>query len=486
MWHEIPRPSLSTECETRTEAAESGSKWFPHNKGGLYRKWYGNLEYVVDWRNDGENIKRDKAIKFKDGAITENNSKCWNQELYFKQGVSWTDVGSDRFGARLQPSGCVFDIASPTAFSQSPLLVLGIVNSVVASQILNALNPTLHFNSGNVADIAIPFQSLDLQRCVIEENVAQMVSIAKVDWNTCKTAWDFQFIPMVHHKAGLLHQSLQAAASEYNERFRLMKRLEEANNRLIIEAYGLQDNLSPEVSEDQITLHSFDREEDIKRLLSYAIGCMMGRYSLDKPGLIYAHSGNIGFDPGQYKTFPADEDGIVPLLETDWGITDDASTRLVEFIGVAWPREHLEENLKFIADSLGPAKDERPRDTIRRYLATGFYKHHLPMYKGRPIYWLFSSGKQRAFQALVYLHRYNEGTLARMRTEYVIPLLGKIAARIEQLEGDKTGATSTSHRKKLEKEQDAAQEAADRTASLRRETAPTMPTCGSSSTSMTA
>ena len=148
------------------------------------------------------------------------------------------------------------------------------------------------------------------------------------------------------------------------------------------------------------------------------------------------------------------DDGIIPLLEADWGIRDDAANRIVEFIGVAWPKEHLEENLKFIADSLGPTKDEQPRDTIRRYLATGFYKDHLRWYKRRPIYWLFSSGKQRAFQCLVYLHRYHEGTLARMRTEYVIPLLGKIAARIEQLEGDKTRATSTSHRRKLQKEQD--------------------------------
>ena len=233
-----------------------------------------------------------------------------------------------------------------------------------------------------------------------------------------------------------------------------MKELEEENNRLFIEAYGLQDELSPEVPDDQITLYRPDREEDIKRLLSYAIGCMMGRYSLDKPGLIYAHGGNQGFDPSQYKTFRADDDGIVPLLETDWGIRDDATNRFVEFIGVAWPKEHLEENLKFIADSLGPTSDEQPRDTIRRYLATGFYKHHLSTYKRRPIYWLFSSGKQRAFQCLVYLHRYHEGTLSRMRTEYVIPLQGKIASRIEQLEGDKAKATSTSHRKKLQKEQD--------------------------------
>ena len=229
--------------------------------------------------------------------------------------------------------------------------------------------------------------------------------------------------------------------------------LEEENNRHFIDAYGLQDELSPEVPEDQITLYRPNREEDIKRLISYAIGCMMGRYSLDKPGLIYAHSGNKGFDPSQYQTFPADDDGIIPMMETDW-FPDDASNRLVEFISVAWPKEHLEENLTFIADSLGPNRNEQPRDTIRRYLATGFYKHHLSMYKRRPIYWLFSSGKQRAFQCLVYLHRYHEGTLSRMRTEYVIPLQGKIASRLDQLADDIAAASSTAHRKRLEKERD--------------------------------
>jgi type II restriction/modification system DNA methylase subunit YeeA len=261
--------------------------------------------------------------------------------------------------------------------------------------------------------------------------------------------------------------------------------LEQENNRLFIKAYGLQDELSPEVSDDEITLYRPDREEDIKRLISYAIGCMMGRYSLDKPGLIYAHSGNQGFwqiyhetherhekdKDGNFSrnsciswsTYPPDNDGIIPLLDTDWGIRDDATHRLVEFIGVAWPttkdtkntkNELLEENLKFIADSLSPNNGEQPRDTIRRYFATGFYKHHLSMYKRRPIYWLFSSGKLRAFQCLVYLHRYHESTLARMRTEYVIPLQGQIAARIEQLEGDINAASSTAHRKKLEKERD--------------------------------
>jgi type II restriction/modification system DNA methylase subunit YeeA len=232
------------------------------------------------------------------------------------------------------------------------------------------------------------------------------------------------------------------------------KRLEEENNGIVIAACGLEGEVEASIDDEQITLYLPNEQEDIKRLLSYAIGCMVGRYSLDEPGLIYAHGGNQGFDPSQYETFHADDDGIILLLDTDWGIRDDAAHRIVEFVGVAWPKKHLEENLKFIADSLGPTNGAQPRDTIRRYLATGFYKHHLSMYKKRPIYWLFSSGKQRAFQCLVYLHRYHEGTLARMRTEYVIPLQGQIAARIEQLERDKAKATSTSHRNRIQKEQD--------------------------------
>ena len=189
----------------------------------------------------------------------------------------------------------------------------------------------------------------------------------------------------------------------------------------------------------------------MQELVSYAIGCMMGRYSLDEPGLIYAHSGNVGFDPSHYTTFPADPDGILPITDTEW-FDDDITHRLVEFISVAWDASHLEDNLTFLADNLSPKKNESSRETLRRYLCDSFFKDHLQTYKKRPIYWLFSSGKQKAFQCLVYLHRYNEGTLSRMRSEYVIPLQGKMAARLEQLQGDIQVATSTAHQKALEKE----------------------------------
>ena len=207
---------------------------------------------------------------------------------------------------------------------------------------------------------------------------------------------------------------------------------------------------SPKCSEDQITLARADREKDSQRLVSYTIGCIMGRYSLDEPGLIYAHAGNVGFEATRYKTFPADPDGIVPLTEELW-FEDDAANRVREFLLAVWGSETLDENMAWLAESLGQKGNETPDETIRRYLSSSFFKDHLQTYKRRPIYWLFSSGKQGAFQALVYLHRYNESTLARMRAEYVVPLTGKIQSRIEMLEKDAESA-STAARNKLNKE----------------------------------
>jgi type II restriction/modification system DNA methylase subunit YeeA len=195
------------------------------------------------------------------------------------------------------------------------------------------------------------------------------------------------------------------------------------------------------------------REDTMQELVSYAVGCAMGRYSLDEPGLIYAHKGNVGFDPSRYETFPADGDGIIPITDADW-FDDDAAHRIVEFVSVAWDKAHLEENLRFLAGNLSPKKDESSRETIRRYLCDRFFKDHLQTYKNRPIYWCFTSGRQKAFQCLVYLHRYNEGTLARMRMEYVVPLQSKMAARIDRLGDDIQAASTGAQAKRLQKERD--------------------------------
>ena len=264
-----------------------------------------------------------------------------------------------------------------------------------------------------------------------------------------------------------LESSYNAWIAKNRDTIAGMKQLEEENNRLFIDAYRLADELTPDVPIEQITLtvnpayryggklteeeqwNRF-RQDTMAELVSYAIGCILGRYSLDAPGLIYAGSGNVGFDPSNYTTFPADPDGIVPLTDDEW-FDDDVCHRLIEFMSVAWDKAHLEDNLAFLADNLSPKKNESSRETLRRYLCDSFFKNHLQTYKKRPIYWLFSSGKQKAFQCLVYLHRYNEGTLARMRTEYVIPLQGMMASRVRRLEGDIAAAASTAHRRRLEK-----------------------------------
>jgi hypothetical protein len=444
MWHEIDIASASFDSDTREAASATGKKWFPCNKGGEFLRWFGNNTHVVNWQSDG--------------AELQSSGACYprSKEWYFKPCITWTAVSSSFFAYRYCDAGFIpitggSSIYAHDADSLKHLTLFLMSNT--SEYLLESKSASINIEAGDIGSLPVlPLPQAASAACT--EIFPSAISIARADWNSFERSWDFATLPVLQHKDYTLRLSQEAADAECRIRFARMRKLEEENNRQFIDAYDLQDELTPDVPDDQITLYRPDRKNDSQRLVSYAIGCMMGRYSLDKPGLIYAHSGNQGFDASQYKTFRADDDGIVPLLETDWGIRDDATSRFVEFIGVAWPKQHLEENLKFVAASLGTTAGEQSRDTIRRYLATGFYKHHLQMYKKRPIYWLFSSGKLRAFQCLVYLHRYNEGTLARMRTEYVIPLQGLIASRIEQLEGDKLKATSTSHRKKLQKEQD--------------------------------
>ena len=328
------------------------------------------------------------------------------------------------------------------------------------------LAPTLDFKLGHVLN-------LPLKRELIEpasDRVAKSAELSIKDWNAYERSWDFQSLPLLTASSDptpTLESSYTAWITQNKDTIAEMKRLEEQNNRLFIDAYGLADELTPDVAIEQITLTvnpayryggKLDeeqqwtrfRQDTLKELLSYAIGCMMGRYSLDAPGLIYAHSGNEGFDPSQYTTFPTDDDGIIPLTDIE-RFENDAPHRIFKFISVAWDADHLEDNLTFLASNLAPRKDETSRQTIRRYLCDTFFKDHLKAYNKRPIYWLFSSGKQKAFQCLVYLHRYNEGTLARMCTEYVAPLLGKYDAYTEPVEQQIESAHSTADANRYKK-----------------------------------
>jgi hypothetical protein len=466
------------------------ARWILTDKAGDYRRWYMGCSYLMDWERDGYRIKN---YRNDDGSL---RSRPQNTQYLFKEGVSWGKIGSGIPSFRWRPKGFGFNDAAPTLFGENVYKSLGPLNSVVIRKALTIRGSTLNITTGVVEELPILTTDNDLsERDQVIVGLA--IEIATQDWNSFETSWDFTLFPPI--APGIYQPNLSATfiglRELWNQTTWKMQELEEENNRIFIEAYCLQDELTPDVPLSEITLtcnphyrygpgkseeelEELLRADTMKELVSYAVGCMMGRYSLDAPGLIYAHSGNDQFweiyhqkhnqplpshpqnhscnscnSCNSWLSFSPDGDGIIPITDTDW-FPDDAANRFIQFISVAWPKEHLEENLQFIADSLYPNRGESPRETIRRYMAAGFFKHHLKMYKKRPIYWLFTSGKFRAFQCLVYLHRYNEGTLSRMRTEYVIPLQGKFAARIEQLAGDMDAATSTAHRKKLERERD--------------------------------
>lgn len=433
------------EIDTNKISFFKGSKWYPLAKGGIFRKWYGNHEYLVNWENDGYEIKH---FVDEEGKL---RSRPQNIGFYFKEGVTWNDISNSHFNARYVPENFIFSDSGPMIYGGDIDLELSMLNSKVNSLILSFLCPTMHFEVGSIALIPL---ITDLAANNYRFTSQKAVSIARQDWDAFETSWDFQQFPMLNSiKAPTVEQSFLNWQEHCSTQIKRMQELETENNRLFIDAYGLQDEMSPEVPQEQITLARANREQDIERLISYAVGCMMGRYSLDVPGLVYAQSNNEGFDASKYKTFAADEDAIIPVMDTDW-FPDDATNRFIEFIRVAWSDSTLEENLKYVAESLSPKQGETSRETIRRYFSNQFYKDHIQTYKKRPIYWLFSSGKQKAFECLVYLHRYNESTLSRMRNEYVIPLQSKLAGRIGYIDKERESATSSASRNKLQKELD--------------------------------
>lgn len=447
-WHEIDISKVGFGVKSNAESISTGKKWFPCNKGGDFRKWYGNNDTLLNWENDGFEVK-----SLKDEETGRIRSHNYNGDFGFKESITWSALSSSKLGVRYSPPGFMFVTPGSSAFIKSNKTEASVVQALLctnaAEYFLRLVSATMNIEVGNI--LKIPFVDVGASVTPIANSA---IEIAKNDWDSFETSWDFKHFPITEPsspKAGI-SESWDAWLLCCSSRINLMKQIEEKNNKIFNLAYGLQDELSSEVSEDQITLARADREKDMQRLISYAIGCMMGRYSLDEPGLIYAHAGNVGFDATRYVKFPADADGIVPLTDLPW-FPDDAARRITEFLVAVWGEETRDENLAWLAESLGQKADETPEETIRRYLSASFFKDHCQTYKKRPIYWLFSSGKHKAFEALVYLHRYNESTLARLRAEYVVPLTGKMSERIRLLEDDATKASSTA-RKKIDKDID--------------------------------
>ncbi|MCK2088678.1 BREX-1 system adenine-specific DNA-methyltransferase PglX [Thauera aromatica] len=463
-WQEVDRRRFGTNLR----ASSSDYTWYPYNKGGGFKKWFGNRWLVINWHDNGNDIKGQPYPK--EGRLPW---RAANEEFYFKDGLTWGGLTTGTVTFRTCEYGAIFDSNKGSMMFPQEVdrpVVLGFLNTVLVSRLLNILNPTLSTQKDDIGNLPFFRPEISGER-EITKNTLKCVDIAKADEYSYEGSWDFQILPVLTaspYPATSLESSYVSWVTKNRDTIAEMKGLEEENNRLFIDAYGLADELSPEVPIDQITLtvnpayryggnltedeqRTRFRQDSMAELISYAIGCMMGRYSLDEPGLIYAHAGNVGFDPTRYQTFPADADGIVPITDEFW-FEDDAAHRVREFLRAAWGADTLDENMAWLAESLGAKANETPDETIRRYLADKFFKDHLQTYKKRPIYWLFSSGKQGAFQALVYLHRYHEGTLARLRAEYVVPLTGKMQARIDMLEKDATAAPSTAARNKLNKQ----------------------------------
>lgn len=403
----------------------------------------------------------------------------FNLDRIFNKGITWTKISSGMFGARFQPEGFLFNDASANAFPIKDgyeLVLLAFLCSKLPIEMLKAMNPTLNFLPGNISSLPVAKQLFSID--TLYDNSQKIIKFSKADWDSYESSWSFTALPIISQceKIFNLSTSYEKLKLFWKEVTSKMQYMEEENNRLFIEAYGLQDELTSDVPLEVITLtcnphyrYGGNRSEEeletllqcdtLKELVSYAIGCMMGRYSLDKPGLILASQGETVRDylaQIPEPSFAPDDNAIIPLTDQEW-FPDDATNRFRDFVRTVWSEENLQENLDFVAESLclhaiKPKKGEAALETIRRYLSTQFFKDHLRTYKKRPIYWLFSSGKQKAFECLVYLHRYNESTLAEMRTDYVIPLTTKLASYVEKLEQDKDASTSAAEAKAIDKE----------------------------------
>ncbi|WP_411690638.1 BREX-1 system adenine-specific DNA-methyltransferase PglX [Acinetobacter towneri] len=450
-----------------------GNKWVGYFKGGKYRKYYGNQEWVVDWSESARDFYKNNKT-----------SNLLNENYWFREGITYTDITSGGFAARYMPEGFIYDKAGPAFHLKGNVnkyAVLSYLNSNFVSGLIQTLNPTLHCQVKDMKSIPVDVLNSNLE---LAELGRFLVEEIKNDWDRFECSWSFEYPDAIKFAEKTVEDTFSCLFRRYEEITQSILEKDKDVNRIISDFYDLEGEADYHVPINKVTVninpyYRYRVEDDLElrkseiygrlysdticELISYAVGCMMGRYSLDIEGLVYAHAGNDGFDKlvaeGTYKTFPADEDGIIPLTDQEW-FKDDVTNRFREFVQVVWGEEHLQENLDYVAESLclnaiKSKKSESALETIRRYLSTQFYKDHLKTYKKRPIYWLFSSGKHKAFECLVYLHRYNEGTLSRMRTEYVTPLLGKYDAYAEQLEKQIETADSTSEANRFKKELDA-------------------------------
>lgn len=432
-WHEVSIETIAFGMNSKEEYLESRKKWIPQIKGGEFRKWYGNFDYVVNWKNDGRDIKECKSCRL--NAMTTD-------QFYFKKGITWSHTTSSVFGARYLPTGYFFNVEAPTLFLENDILYfLGFLDSCVAQLYLNANNSTMHYLVGNISALPIIMKDNTNIHDIVEVNI----HLSKIDWDSFETSWDFQRHPLLR-KVFSISEAFEQWHTECDERFNQLKINEEDLNRIFIDIYGLQDELTPEVEDKDITVRKADLSRDIRSFVSYAVGCMFGRYSLDEEGLIYAGG---EWDGSRYKSFIPDEDNCIPITDEEY-FSDDIVRHFVEFIKTAYGADTLEENLDFIANALGN-KGDTSREVIRNYFLKDFYADHLKVYQKRPIYWLFDSGKQNGFKALIYMHRYDADTVGRVRTDYLHRAQKYVETAMQSAQYTIDNASSTSEKSKATK-----------------------------------
>lgn len=413
LWFEVNRNKFGINISSRKEAVESRKKWFPFAKGGEQRKWYGNNDTVVNWENDGFEIQN-----FKDEKTGRIRSHNYNLDYIFSSALTWTVIGTEKTSFRFCPVGFLYSNSGYGLFcnnEKTKYYLLGFMNSKIAASLLKILSPSMGFESGYLRKLPlIESDSLDS----IVERVKHCIDGSNAEWDSFEISWDFKKHPLLRN-VSTISEAFTQWQSECDDRFNQLKANEEELNRIFIDIYGLQDELTPEVEDKDVTVRKADLQRDIKSLLSYAVGCMFGRYSLDVEGLAYAGG---EWDSSKYQSYIPDADNVIPITDEEY-LDDDIVSRLCAWLKTVYGADTLEANLDYIAKALGN-KGSTSREIIRNYFLNDFFKDHCQTYSvtgsgKRPIYWLFDSGKQNGFKALVYLHRYTPDTIGNLRIDYL-------------------------------------------------------------------
>ena len=478
LWYEVSINKTRFNLQ-RNDALSSDFKWFPHNKGGADRKWYGNRDFIINFYNDGQELKYWLEHNPNDPTTKSWSRNLRNYSFYFKEGITWGAVTSKTLTVRYSPVGSLFDTSGPMLFSNQYLFyILGLMNSKVLIKLARIFSQGLSIGSGHIANVPFVY----MENIKIDTLVRMNISFSKQDWDSHETSWDFEENPLLSYinkeiaegetgKSYKIESLYNLYTTDWEERFMQLHANEEELNRQFIEIYGLQNELTPDVPLDEVTILQqgeikvddnhieFQPDVVVKQFISYSVGCMMGRYRLDKPGLQIAHPNPTDDEVCTYsyngRNFTIDDDAIIPLMARDTVFTDNAGERFREFLKVALGEETLTENLNFIEGALG--KD------IDTYFVKDFWKDHLSRYQRRPIYWLFAS-KKGAFQCITYMHRMNPYTVEQIRNKYLLPHIEYLGTRIAEMES-RAATLSTKERKdmaKLQKDLDECREYHDR------------------------